>query len=199
MPPPADPNQQSSMAAPPPLPLFDEFLKEVLLRIVSDDPVSLLCAVLVCKRWVRLVSGRGFHRRFRDFHCTAPMLGAIVNKDGFIPTSSFRCHVLAKLRRGWMVLDARHGRVLFHNVCCGSESYDPTPSIWGPITGKQLELPRLPRVPEQYVWFSNFVVLCATASCNHLDCSHGPFLVVFVVVGCSLIRPHLLVRGWAME
>ena len=65
-----------------PLPLFDELLEEVLLCIPPDDPASLLRAALVCKRWGRLVSGRGFRRRFRDFHRTAPMLGAIVNIDG---------------------------------------------------------------------------------------------------------------------
>ncbi|RLM58794.1 uncharacterized protein C2845_PM18G05870 [Panicum miliaceum] len=119
--------------------LFYELLEEVLLRISPDDLVSLLHATLVCKRWGRLVSSRSFRRRFRDIHRMAPMLGAIVKKDNFVPTSSFWCHVPAKLRRGWMVLDARHGRVLFHNVRYGSESYDPTPFVWDPITGEQLE------------------------------------------------------------
>ncbi|XP_039793077.1 uncharacterized protein LOC120659081 [Panicum virgatum] len=177
-----------------PLPLFDELLEEVLLRISPDNPASLLHAALVCKRWGRLVSGRGFRRRFRDFHRTAPMLGAIVNIDGFVPTSSFRCQVPAKPRTECMVLDACHGRVLFHNVLHWTdETWDPTLYVWDPITDKKLELPRLPRVPDPYESSRNFAVLCAATGCNHLDCSHGPFLVVVVVVGRS--RRETIVQG----
>jgi hypothetical protein len=166
---------------PPPQKLFDELVEEVLLRFPPDDPASLLRAALVCKRWLRIVSGRHFRRRFRSFHRTPPMLGAIVNLDGFVTTSSFKCQVPAELR-DWMVLDARHGRVLFHNVRWGNEPWDPTLSLWDPITGEQLELPKLPLVPDPHIGSSNFVVLCSAAGCNHLDCSHGPFLVVGVVV-----------------
>jgi len=81
------------------------------------------------------------------------------------------------------VLDARHGRVLFHSVNCYSQPWVPTLALWDPFTGERRELPRMPRVPDPYEGSSNFVVLCAAAGCNHLDCSHGPFLVVAVVFG----------------
>nr|TKW30207.1 hypothetical protein SEVIR_2G020500v2 [Setaria viridis] len=171
--------------APPPLKLFDDLVEEVLLRFPPDDPASLLRAALVCKQWLRIVSGRHFRRRFRSFHRTPPMLGAFTNPHGFVPTSSFKCQVPAELRHGRMVLDARHGRVLFHNVRHAREWWDPTLSLWYPISGEQLELPKLPRVPDPHECSSGFAVLCAAAGCNHLDCSHGPFLVVVVAVGLS--------------
>ncbi|CAN6212947.1 unnamed protein product [Urochloa humidicola] len=174
------------MAPPPPPPeLFDVLVEEVLLRFPPDDPASLVRAALVCKRWHRLVSGRHFRRRFREFHRTPPMLGAVVNNEGFVSTSSFRCQVPAELRRGCMLLDARHGRVLFHSLSWGSHPRDPTLYLWNPISGEKLELPKLPLVPDPHKGSSNFAVLCAAAGCNHLDCSHGPFLVVAVVVSLS--------------
>ncbi|KAF8713940.1 hypothetical protein HU200_027922 [Digitaria exilis] len=187
-PPPGDSNQPSSMAPPPQL--LDELVEEVLIRFPPDDPASLLRAALVCKRWSRLVSARRFRARFRSFHRELPMLGAVVNtgafvkNDGFVSTSSFRCQVPADLRDGSMVLDARHGRVLFHSVRRGSQPWIPTLTLWDPITGERRELPRL---PDPYGGSSNFAVLCAAAGCNHLDCSHGgPFLVVAVVVDNSM-------------
>jgi hypothetical protein len=78
----------------------------------------------------------------------------------------------------------RHGRVLFHSVRIGIEPWDPALSVWDPITDEQLKLPKLPLVPDPHKW-SNFAVLCAATGCNHLDCSHGPFLVVVVAVGPS--------------
>ncbi|CAL5091839.1 unnamed protein product [Urochloa decumbens] len=171
--------------APPPPELFDVLVEEVFLRFPPEDPASLLRAALVCKRWHRLVSGRHFRRRFRGFHRTPPMLGAIVNNHGFVSTSSFRCQVPAELLRGCMVLDARHGRVLFHSVSWASQPRDPTLYLWNPISGEKLELPKLPLVLDPHRGSSNFAVLCAAAGCNHLDCSHGPFLVVAVVVSRS--------------
>ncbi|GJN24391.1 hypothetical protein PR202_gb12129 [Eleusine coracana subsp. coracana] len=57
--------------------LMDELVEEILLRFPPDDPGSLLSAALVCKAWCRLVSGPGFHRRFREFHhqTSPPLLG----------------------------------------------------------------------------------------------------------------------------
>ncbi|KAG2560955.1 uncharacterized protein LOC120643928 [Panicum virgatum] len=136
------------MPPPPPPQLLDELVEEVLLRFPPDDPASLLRAALVCKRWSRLVSARRFRARFRGFHRAPPMLGAVVNDDGFVPTSSFRRQVHAELRRGWMVLDARHGRVLFHSVNCYSQPWVPTLALWDPFTGERRELPRMPRVPQ---------------------------------------------------
>ncbi|TVU40486.1 hypothetical protein EJB05_13952, partial [Eragrostis curvula] len=60
---------------PPPLTLMDELVEEILLRLPSDDPASLVRAALVCTRWCHFVSDTGFRRRFRMFHRTPPMLG----------------------------------------------------------------------------------------------------------------------------
>uniref|UniRef100_A0ACD5YKQ9 Uncharacterized protein n=1 Tax=Avena sativa TaxID=4498 RepID=A0ACD5YKQ9_AVESA len=44
----------------------DDLLCEILLRVAF--PTSLVRAVLVCKRWLRLASAPAFLRRFRDLH-----------------------------------------------------------------------------------------------------------------------------------
>ena len=53
---------------------LEELVEEVLLRFPPDDPASLVRAALVSKRWCRLISGRGFRRRFREFHRSPPLL-----------------------------------------------------------------------------------------------------------------------------
>uniref|UniRef100_K3YYA8 F-box domain-containing protein n=1 Tax=Setaria italica TaxID=4555 RepID=K3YYA8_SETIT len=73
--------------------LMEEIVEEVLLRFPSEDPASLVRAALVSKRWCRLVSGRGFRRRFREFHRAPPLLGLLCNRADdarCIPTCSFR-------------------------------------------------------------------------------------------------------------
>jgi hypothetical protein len=46
----------------PPLlgPLVEELVEEVFLRVPPDDPASLVCAALVCKRWCRLPCAYSF-------------------------------------------------------------------------------------------------------------------------------------------
>ncbi|KAJ1277524.1 hypothetical protein BS78_04G011000 [Paspalum vaginatum] len=56
------------MAAAAPPPLMDELIEQFLLRLPPDDPTSLVHAALVCKKWARLVSARGFRRRIRKHH-----------------------------------------------------------------------------------------------------------------------------------
>ena len=94
---------------PPPPPLPEELIKEILLRFLLGEPVSLFRAALVCKPWCRLISGPRFRRRFRELHRTPPMLGFLCNTS-FVPTTAF-CPSLAG-RFHWGALDARHGRVL---------------------------------------------------------------------------------------
>ncbi|KAL6647164.1 hypothetical protein ACP70R_014601 [Stipagrostis hirtigluma subsp. patula] len=146
----------SPPARPPPA-LLDELVEEVLLRFPPEEPASLVRAALVCKRWCRLVCGRRFRRRFREFHRTPPLLGVLCNvrpeHEGsdmvrfgsayegshmahFVP--AFSCCPPCADHRNRCALDARHGRVLLLN----------TP------------------------------VLCAaTGPCDHVDC---PFLVIHV-------------------
>ncbi|CAL5091976.1 unnamed protein product [Urochloa decumbens] len=44
---------------------MDELVEGILLRVPPDDPVRLVLASLVCKRWRRIISDPGFDRRFR--------------------------------------------------------------------------------------------------------------------------------------
>ncbi|KAM0911187.1 hypothetical protein ACQ4PT_013634 [Festuca glaucescens] len=65
----------------------DDLLAEILLRL-PPQPSSLPRASLVCKRWRRLASDRGFSRRFRIHHrCKPPVLGFFDGYSGvFQPT-----------------------------------------------------------------------------------------------------------------
>ncbi|TVU40552.1 hypothetical protein EJB05_14019, partial [Eragrostis curvula] len=171
--------------APPPPPLLDELIEEVLLRFPPDEPAHLVQAALVCKRWCRLVSEPRFRRRFREFHRSPPMLGFLCNRGvldlleddvaRFVPTTSF-CLPQAD-RRHWRALDARHGRVLIrrgYGILPGDED---ALVVWDPITGEEQELPMAPR----YSLSWTAAILCAhTGACDHLDCHRGPFLVVFL-------------------
>ncbi|TVU40530.1 hypothetical protein EJB05_13997, partial [Eragrostis curvula] len=169
-------NPCSAGMAPPPPPLLDELIEEVLLRFSPDEPARLVQAALVCKWWCRLVCSPRFSRRFREFHRSPPMLGFLCNFmderrvdiSRFVPAASF-CSPQAD-RRHWRALDARHGRVL---ICSGGDAL----VVWDPITGEEQKLPIAPRY--SFSWTA--AVLCAhTGACNHLDCHRGPFLVVFL-------------------
>ncbi|TKW06222.1 hypothetical protein SEVIR_7G228300v4 [Setaria viridis] len=160
------------MAPPPPL-------MEILLRFPPHEPA------LVCKRWRRLVSGPAFRRRFRELHRTPPMLGFLCNivedasSSCFVPTAgAFRAPGadLCQCR----ALDARHGRVLLK--CPGSS--EGVLVVWDPSTDEKLEL-SIP-VLGRYAYNWTAAILCAACgTCNHLDCHHGPFLVVYVACGGS--------------
>ncbi|TKW30120.1 hypothetical protein SEVIR_2G014000v4 [Setaria viridis] len=171
---------------PPPLELMEELIEEILLRLPPSDPASLVRAALVSTPWCRIVSGAAFRRRFRAFHRTAPLLGFLCDPwvygfrwDGvLVPTSSaFRPREPFAWRRP---LDARHGRVLFHD----SSSYYHL-HVWNPITDAWIALPMMPNDdPDRDDWTA--AVLCAAAAtgeCDHLDCHDGPFTVVIVGSG----------------
>ena len=81
--------------------LVDELVEECLLRLPPDDPVSLVRAATVCRRWCRIISTPGYRRRFAERHRAAPMLGFFANhvdgfkNDGvfytsFVPATPFR-------------------------------------------------------------------------------------------------------------
>ncbi|TVU40638.1 hypothetical protein EJB05_14107, partial [Eragrostis curvula] len=169
--------------------LMEELVEEILLRFPPNDPASLICAALVCKQWCRLISSQCFHCRFREFHRTPPMLGILCNtsailqakddavdKVGFIPTASFPRADCIHIN--WRAVDAHHGRVLLDRMSWdedGDDLMDLVFAIWDPVTDEARELPQLPWCP-YLCW--NASVLCATTTCDHLDCSRGPFLVI---------------------
>uniref|UniRef100_A0A0A8Y5Z5 F-box protein AT5G49610-like beta-propeller domain-containing protein n=2 Tax=Arundo donax TaxID=35708 RepID=A0A0A8Y5Z5_ARUDO len=100
----------------------------------------------------------------------------------FVPTSS-SCPPHAD-HRDWRALDARHGRVL---LCTMPWGYGL--SVWDPATDERRELPRVP-LHGRFSW--NAAVLCAAhGACDHLDCHHGPFLVVFVDSDTERLRVHV--------
>ncbi|TVU40591.1 hypothetical protein EJB05_14058 [Eragrostis curvula] len=183
------------MPPPPPLPeLMEELVEEALLLIPPDEPVHLFRAALVCKRWCRLISSPRFRRRYREFHRTPPMLGALINQCDdddddddeiyvarFVPSTSFGQPTADFL--GWRVLDSRHGRVLFHN----NNYLDHSLRVWDHVADKWLELPKLPRHkfpdPNTSYGLKGAVLCAAGSSCDNLHCSCGAFLVA--VVGIS--------------
>ncbi|OEL16528.1 hypothetical protein BAE44_0022453 [Dichanthelium oligosanthes] len=96
----------------------------------------------------------------------------------FVSTSSFLPRPLGyRSRSGWRAVDSRHGRVLLHALPYRFAPFDNVLTVWNPITGEELNLPRLPR--DSVGWSA--AVLCAAAACDHHpDCHRGPFRVVFV-------------------
>ncbi|CAL5076603.1 unnamed protein product [Urochloa decumbens] len=174
------------MAAAAPAPaLMEEIIEQILIRLPPAEPASLVRAALVCKPWCRLIAGRGFRRRFREFHRAPPMLGLICNRVDenfysiylarFVPTTcSFRPRRVN--RRDWRALDARHGRVLLRGMTLAHRHL----IVWDPVTKEWIQLPNGPEL----VYYWNAAVLCAAyrsgATCDHLDCHGGPFVVVFL-------------------
>ncbi|CAO2184738.1 unnamed protein product [Urochloa humidicola] len=174
--------------APPPPPLMDELVEEFLLRLPPEDPASILRASLVCKRWRHILADRGFRRRFLERHRTPPILGFLhrfardTGTGCFTAISTFRPRDVDL--HGRTVLDSRHGRVLLGRLPLLGDPLESRLSVWDPITGDQLEIPKSPPPldPERYRFSWNAAVLCSYNSrvCNHLDCRRGPFLVVLM-------------------
>ncbi|GJN10459.1 hypothetical protein PR202_ga28554 [Eleusine coracana subsp. coracana] len=168
---------------PPPLPVLpDELVEEVLLRIPPNDPATLVRAAAVCKRWRRLVSDAGFHRRFAELHRTPPLLGLFCQTysgSTFVPTTP-SCPPLAD-RTNLFVVDARHGRVLLHSNKRYNWNANPLESafvVWDPVTDEQKELPLLSG--SLTAWSA--AVLCSGSldgSClHHLHCHDAKSLIV---------------------
>ncbi|GJN02939.1 hypothetical protein PR202_ga20334 [Eleusine coracana subsp. coracana] len=66
--------------APPPGPLPDDIIPEILLRVQPDDPTSIIRASAVCKAWRRVLADPAFSGRYRALHSQmAPVLGFFHN------------------------------------------------------------------------------------------------------------------------
>ncbi|CAL5077918.1 unnamed protein product [Urochloa decumbens] len=169
------------MAAPPAALLLDELVEEILLRFPPDDPARLFAAALVCKRWCRLITGRGFRRRFRELHRAPPLLGFLFNsygsRFGFVPTSSFRPRNNSD-HSALRAIHSGHGRVLLRHWQGEHRRREPF-VVWDPLTDEHQELPMGPVCPELDMLSWSAAVLCTVSDrCDHLDCHRGPFLVV---------------------
>ncbi|KAF8731323.1 hypothetical protein HU200_016377 [Digitaria exilis] len=161
-----------------PPPLMEELMEEILLRVPPDEPAHLFRMALVCKPWRRILSNRGFLRRYRTFHRAPPLLGYLHNLgEGpippFVSTTAASLFSPPPLGGYWWALDCRHGRVLIHSRQAGLGEHLV---VWDPISGdtKRIGMPPYPDTS------CAGAVLCAVDGCDHLDCHDGPFLVVFV-------------------
>ncbi|KAM3309530.1 hypothetical protein ACQJBY_030661 [Aegilops geniculata] len=127
----------------PPSPLEDEdLLPEILLRL-PPQPSSLPRASAVCKPWRRLVSDRGFLRRYRRHHRRSPPLLGFFRNDlrgisytpameapDRVPADRFSVHLHDAGCR-FRLLTCRHGLVLI------SHSSRNQVLVWDPVTGDQ--------------------------------------------------------------
>jgi hypothetical protein len=156
--------------------LIDDVAAEIFLRFPPDEPEHLIRASLVCKSWLRLLTGPDFLRRYRAFHRTPPLLGYLQLRrviEGepeprLFPTTEAPLALKPYFRRA---LDCHHGRVLLHADDGGWHLV-----VWDPVTGVR-EL--VPEPAIDWLIYSS-AVFCAASDCDHLDCHDGPFRVVFL-------------------
>ncbi|TVU43771.1 hypothetical protein EJB05_10264, partial [Eragrostis curvula] len=169
--------------APPPSPLMEELIEEILIRFPPNDPASLVGAALVCKPWCRLVCSPGFRRRFTEFHRRrTPVLGFFCRvykprpmsgeELRFVPTSPSFHRLPHAMTPNWQIVDALHGRVLFCDAVAGGDGLRFT--VWNPITGRQASTMRPPMAPQPYKGWK-----AALLSVDDMD-SDDSFGLVFV-------------------
>lgn len=163
--------------------VVEELVEAILLRVPPDEPACLFRAALVCKDWRRIVSDRGFLRRYRRFHRSPPLLGYVTNcaASRFVPTVS---SALPPPASGCgIAVDCRHGRVLLQRRQGPSA---PQFSVWDPFSGDRQQV-SMPTFPSPGDHMMTAAVLCAAEGCDHLGCHGGPFVVV--VLGRTMPDP----------
>jgi len=178
------------MGPPPPAPLPEELVEEILLRIPPSDPATLARAAVAQKRWCRLVTGPGFRRRYRALHRTPPTLGFFCDhRDGdgfstsFVPASSFRPNPRGADHRERRPVDARHGRVLLRvsPVMFGIVLRRFGLVVWYPVSGHQVVLPTPKGFCDEWIWRATVLCAAPAGSCDHdVDCHRGHFTVVLI-------------------
>jgi hypothetical protein len=200
---PALPEEAVEEAAPQ---LLEELLEQIFLRLPPDEPACLVRASLASKRWLALLTGPRFRRRYREHHAAPPMLGFLNStpwgptrkepEEGhpavtepeeerpavppFFSTTGVRARVPDD---GWgytdyHAWDCHHGRVLLAEHKSLVE--DPRMlAVWDPMTGRRRELqePEVEYGTHYTFGFSTAAVLCAVSGCDHLACHEGPFRV----------------------
>ncbi|XP_020176488.1 F-box protein At5g07610-like [Aegilops tauschii subsp. strangulata] len=175
----------------------DDLLREILL-LLPPEPSSLLRASVVCKRWRRFVSDRGFLRRFRAHHGKPPVLGFFCVNAGtgyyFSPTldppdriPAARFSLPQRHRESLDFVECRHGLVLFLDKKL-SEAV-----VWNPISGRQRRVAIPPEFGNPEKWGIIYaVVLCAAGDDDHGhghgDCDLDYFKLVVVRMGVKDYR-----------
>lgn len=123
--------------------LPDDVILEILLR-VPPEPIYLLRASLVCRKWRDLVLDPAFLRRFRArHHHVAPLVGFFRQDGSFVPAGEPPDRVASEhfsQLHGvgtWRVFDSRHGRVLLSagRWWYGDEGDELELLVWDPMTG----------------------------------------------------------------
>jgi hypothetical protein len=167
------------MASSPELPyLPQELVDNIFVRIRPDDPAGLVKACMGSKFWRGHICNEEFLRRNRTLHPTPASLGFLgdtgdrIISTRFVPTSTFRLDP-SSIPRRYRVLDARHGRALFHAL-----SHDGKSSlvIWDTITLEEHVAP-MPIEPMVEHW--NIVLLCCGYGCQDLSCHDDESIIVF--------------------
>ncbi|KAJ1276470.1 hypothetical protein BS78_05G217400 [Paspalum vaginatum] len=172
----------------------DDLLQEILLR-VPPHPSSLPRALLVCKRWQRVVSDPWFLRCFRCHHRKPPLLGfykqpcgqddmvlfhPILDPPDRVPPQRFSLErAIAAVSigpdRGIFILGCRHGRVAFMSM----SHEDFILFVYDPVARGYA---RLPAPPELFftLFISGAAVLCAADEPDHVHgaCHSSPFMLV---------------------
>uniref|UniRef100_A0A0E0IPC0 F-box domain-containing protein n=1 Tax=Oryza nivara TaxID=4536 RepID=A0A0E0IPC0_ORYNI len=116
----------------------DDLLSEILLRL-PPQPSSLPRASLVCTRWRRLVSDRGFLRRFRARHLYPIFIPTLDSPDR-IPPARFSWRVPGGSGEDYhQLFGCRHGRVLHYS------RRRRLLMVWDPLTGdrRAVDIPAL--------------------------------------------------------
>ncbi|KAB8112027.1 hypothetical protein EE612_049959 [Oryza sativa] len=186
----------------------DDLLSEILLRL-PPLPSSLPRASLVCIRWRRLVSDRGFLRRFRARHRKPPLLGVIqvcaypifapaLDPPDRIPAARFSWrldnrHDLNDL------LGVRHGRALVHvNTCRYSQR---RLIVWDPVAGDRRAVAIPGGFRDRGVVVRAGEVRCVAGDGDpghvHGGCHSSPFEVV--ILGTNKNRTHAFACVYSSE
>ncbi|KAK3126265.1 hypothetical protein QOZ80_7AG0554060 [Eleusine coracana subsp. coracana] len=180
--------------------LNESAITEILLRIPPDEPAGLVRASLVHKCWRRILTDPAFLCRYREFHCTRPLLGFFHNHPPadvgsmprFVATTGASPLPQPEFDgEDWWAMNCHHGCVL---VDIGNSGEGLV--VWDPITDNKH---RIHRPDSLCGTFYSPAVLSALRCCNHLNRHGGPFLVVGVGFADSVIQVFVYTsedRAW---
>ncbi|CAN6324297.1 unnamed protein product [Urochloa humidicola] len=195
----------AAASSPAPELLPDDIIREILLR-VPPEPIYLLRASLVCKKWRYLIRDPAFLREFRARRRHAPSLVGFFREDGrFVPTGEPASDRVSAAHfsqphgggRRWRVFGSRHGRVLLSTT---EHERELELLVWDPMTGsRSYFLPpqrAQPEYPEASSWIRRPLVVApcvrgALICDHHVDgdggCCHSrPFRVVLLFLSGTM-------------